>query len=171
MAVEPVPKRDEQAVRRFVERFAAGLVEAGMPAMPARVFSALLATDSGRLTAAELAAELDASPAAISGAVRYLALVGMISRERVPGSRRSVYAVLDDVWYEVSVRQDQAVTRWASAAREGIEVLYPDTPAGRRMAETLDFILFIQQEMAELMPRWRAHQAARSTPGSDARKS
>jgi len=172
MTDESVPQRDEQAVRRFVERFAAGLVEAGMPAMPARVFSALLATDSGRLTAAELATQLDASPAAISGAVRYLVLVGMISRERVPGSRRAVYAVLDDVWYEVSVRQDQAVTRWASAAREGIEVLAPDTPAGRRMADTLDFILFIQQEMAEIMPRWRAHQAARSnsaSPSPDAR--
>ena len=164
MAAEPMPQRDEQAVRRFVERFAAGLVEAGMPAMPARVFSALLATDSARLTAAELAEQLDASPAAISGAVRYLALVGMISRERVPGSRRAVYAVLDDVWYEVSVRQDQAVTRWASAAREGVEVLDPGTPAGRRMANTLDFLLFLQQEMGEIMHRWRAHQAANPKP-------
>jgi len=169
MADESVPQRDEQAVRRFVERFAAGLVEAGMPAMPARVFSALLATDSARLTAAELATQLDASPAAISGAVRYLALVGMISRERVPGSRRAVYAVLDDVWYEVSVRQDQAVTRWASAAKEGVEVLAPDTPAGQRMANTLDFLLFLQHEMGEIMHRWRAHQAAHSTsPNSDA---
>jgi hypothetical protein len=56
MTGEPVPQRDEEAVRRFVERFAAGLVEAGVPAMPARVFSALLATDSGRMTAADLAA-------------------------------------------------------------------------------------------------------------------
>ena len=167
MAVGPVPQRDEQAVRRFIERFAAALVEAGMPAMPARVFSALLATDSGRLTAAELATRLDASPAAISGAVRYLALVGMISREHVPGSRRAVYAVLDDLWYEVSVRQDQAITRWASAAREGVEVLDPVTPAGRRMAETLDFILFLQQEMAEIMARWRAHQAAQDKPAPD----
>jgi predicted transcriptional regulator len=164
MISEPVPQRDEQAVRRFVERFAAGLVDAGMPAMPARVFSALLSTDSARLTAAELATRLDASPAAISGAVRYLALVGMISRERVPGSRRAVYAVLDDVWYEVSVRQDQAVTRWASAAREGVEVLDPGTPAGQRMANTLDFLLFLQQEMGEIMHRWRAHQAAQSKP-------
>ena len=135
-----------------------------MPAMPARVFSALLATDSGRMTAAELATQLDASPAAISGAVRYLALVGMISRERMPGSRRAVYAVLNDVWYEVSVRQDQAITRWAAAAREGIEVLAPGTPAGRRMAETLDFILFLQREMAEIMVRWRAYQATRDKP-------
>lgn len=164
MTGEPVPERDEQAVRRFVERFAAGLVEAGMPAMPARVFSALLATDSGRLTAAELATQLDASPAAISGAVRYLALVGMISRERMPGSRRAVYAVLSDVWYEVSIRQDQAITRWVAAAREGVEVLDPATPAGQRMAETLDFILFIQREMAEIMVRWRAHQAAQASP-------
>jgi DNA-binding transcriptional regulator GbsR (MarR family) len=164
MAVGPVPQRDEQAVRRFVERFAAGLVEAGMPAMPARVFSVLLTIDSGRLTAAELATWLDASPAAISGAVRYLVLVGMISREHVPGSRRAVYAVLDDLWYEVSVRQDQAITRWASAARDGVEVLDPVTPAGRRMAETLDFILFLQQEMAGIMVRWRAHQAVQDKP-------
>ena len=164
MAAEPVPQRDEEAVLRFIERFAAALVLAGVPAMPARVFSALLATDSGRLTAAELAARLDASPAAISGAVRYLALVGMISRERVPGTRRAVYAVLDDVWYEVSVRQDQAITRWVSAAREGVEVLDPGTPAGRRMTDTLDFLVFIQQEMADLMPRWRAHRADRGKP-------
>ena len=48
------PRRDPAAVARFVERFASVLVEAGIPRMPARVFSALLATDSGRLTAAEL---------------------------------------------------------------------------------------------------------------------
>lgn len=164
MSGEPVPQRDEQAVGRFIERFAAALVEAGVPPMPARVFSALLATDSGRRTAAELAGQLGASPAAISGAVRYLALIGMISRERVPGSRRDVYAVLDDVWYEVSVRQDQAMTRWVSAAREGVGVLDPETPAGQRMAETLDFILFIQRETAGLMPRWHAYRAAQDKP-------
>ena len=42
---------DQDAVARFVERFAGGLADAGMPRMPARVFVALLATDSGRLTA------------------------------------------------------------------------------------------------------------------------
>jgi len=29
------------------------------------------------------------------------------------------------------------------------------------MADTLDFLLFLQQEMGEIMHRWRAHQAAR----------
>ena len=155
--------RDEQAVRPFIERFASVLVEAGIPPMPARVFSALLVTDSGRLTAAELAALLGASPAAISGAVRYLGQVGMISREREPGSRRDVYLVLDDIWYEVSVRQDQVLARWVSAARDGVEVLGPRTPAGKRVADSLDFFLFLEQEMPALLERWRAHRAARGT--------
>jgi hypothetical protein len=52
-----------------------------------------------------------------------------------------------------------------SAAREGVEVLDPATPAGRRMAGTLEFILFIQQETGQIMTRWRAYQAARNKPG------
>jgi DNA-binding transcriptional regulator GbsR (MarR family) len=154
--------REEQAVRSFIERFASVLVEAGVPPMPARVFSALLVTDSGRLTAAELADQLGASPAAISGAVRYLGQVGMISREREPGSRRYVFLVLDDLWYEMSVRQDQILTRWISAARDGIEVLGPRTPAGKRVADSLDFFVFLEQEMPALLDRWRARRAARS---------
>ena len=74
--------RDEEAVRRFIERFALDLAEAGMARMPARVFAALLADDDGRLTAAELAELLQVSPAAISGAVRYLAQLRMVSRGR-----------------------------------------------------------------------------------------
>jgi DNA-binding transcriptional regulator GbsR (MarR family) len=153
--------RDEQAVRSFIERFASVLVEAGIPPMPARVFSALLVTDSGRLTAAELAALLGASPAAISGAVRYLGQVGMISREREPGSRRDVFLVLDDLWYEMSVRQDQVLTRWISAARDGVEVLGQRTPAGKRVADSLDFFVFLEQEMPALLDRWRARRSAR----------
>ena len=39
----------------YIERFASVMVAAGMPPMPSRVFVALMVTDSGRLTAAELA--------------------------------------------------------------------------------------------------------------------
>ncbi|HEV3288033.1 MAG TPA: MarR family transcriptional regulator [Streptosporangiaceae bacterium] len=152
-------ERDEQAVRAFIERFAAVLVQAGMPPMPSRVFAAVLVTDSGRLTAAELAELLGASPAAISGAVRYLVQLAMIGREREPGSRRDVYLLLDDLWYEVAIRRDQVLTRWVSAAREGAELLGPDTPAGRRLADSQDFFAFLQEEMPAMLERWRAHRA------------
>jgi predicted transcriptional regulator len=154
-------RRDEQAVGPFIERFAAVLVEAGVPPMPARVFSALLVTDSGRLTAAELTELLGASPAAISGAVRYLEHVGMIGREREPGSRRDVYLLRNDLWYEMTLGRDQVLTHWASAARDGAEILGPLTPAGRRLADSCDFFVFVQQELPALLERWRARQARR----------
>src|SRR5262245_64144100 len=152
-------ERDEQAVRPFVERFASVLVEAGVPPMPARVFSALLVTDSGRLTAAELTELLGASPAAISGAVRYLEHVGMIGRQREPGSRRDVYLLRNDLWYEISLGRDQLLAHWASAAGDGAEILGPGPPAGQRLADSPGVLLFPRKELPGLLERWRAHKS------------
>ena len=68
-----------------VERFGQALEGSGMPRMPARVFAYVLAEDSDRYTAAQLAEGLQVSPAAISGAVRYLVDTGLLIRERAPG--------------------------------------------------------------------------------------
>src|SRR5215467_8982466 len=104
--------RDAGAVLSFVERFASVLTEAGIPRMPARVFAALLASDSGKLTASELSGMLLASPAAVSGGVRYLIGVGMVRREGEPGSRRYYYRVPDDVWDEVIRLRDRLMAKW-----------------------------------------------------------
>ena len=55
-----------------------------MPRMPSRVFAALLSVDSGRATAAELSDALRVSPAAVSGAVRYLVQTSLISASASP---------------------------------------------------------------------------------------
>lgn len=156
------PQRDPEAVARFVERYAAELVEAGVPRMASRVFAALLACDSGTLTAAELGESLRISPAAVSGAVRYLAQVGMVAREREPGSRRERYRLHNDQWYEAMARRDQLLVRWENVMRSGIETLGPQTPAGARLAESAEFFHFLQDELAAMLERWRAHHAAGS---------
>jgi DNA-binding transcriptional regulator GbsR (MarR family) len=150
--------RDAEAVSRFVESFAAQLVEAGLPRMPARVFAALLASDSGAMTSAELGEQLRISPAAVSGAVRYLAQVHMLSREREPGSRRERYRVHSDQWYEAITNREAVIKRWEDALREGVTSLGAATPAGRRLAETLAFFEFIEKDVAEMMERWRMHR-------------
>ncbi|MEU8825939.1 MarR family transcriptional regulator [Streptomyces sp. NPDC048636] len=157
----PSVSRDPEAVSRFVERFAADLAEAGMQRMGARVFAALLVSDSGQLTSAELAERLQISPAAVSGAVRYLTQVAMVAREREPGSRRDRYRLHNEVWYETLTRRDQLLIRWEGTMRDGAEVLGPDTPAGRRVSETAEFFEFMQQELPKMLDRWRAHQTAR----------
>ncbi|GLP66190.1 MarR family transcriptional regulator [Streptomyces sp. TUS-ST3] len=150
--------RDPEAVSKFVEGFAAQLVEAGMQRMPARVFAALLSSDEGSMTSAELAEQLQISPAAVSGAVRYLAQTHMVSREREPGSRRERYRVHGDQWYEALTNREAVLKRWEGALREGVSSLGADTPAGRRMAETLAFFEFVEGEVAAMMERWRAHR-------------
>jgi DNA-binding transcriptional regulator GbsR (MarR family) len=154
-----VVKRDQDEVGRFVERFAGLLADVGFPRMAARIFVTVLACDSGRMTAAELAESLQISPAAVSGAVRYLGSIDLIRREREPGSRRDFYRVQDDLWYEAITRRDQVLTRWKGSLREGVEVLGDRTPAGLRMAETLAFFEFTHEEMPLMMERWHKRRA------------
>ncbi|MFF3938372.1 GbsR/MarR family transcriptional regulator [Streptomyces phaeofaciens] len=150
--------RDAEAVSRFVEAFAAQLVEAGMQRMPARVFAALLSSDEGAMSSAELGEQLRISPAAVSGAVRYLAQTHMVSREREPGSRRERYRVHGDQWYEALTNREAVIKRWEGALREGLASLGVETPAGRRMAETLAFFEFVEGEVSAMMERWRVHR-------------
>jgi len=151
--------RDPAVISRFIERFAQVMVEAGMPRIASRIFVALLAADSGRLTAAELAEQLRASPAAISGGVRYLTQLNLVRRERDPGSRRDHYRVDDDVWYQTITQRDQLLARWAASLREGADVLGPDSPAGARFAETVEFFEFLQKELRLMTERWHAYRA------------
>ena len=151
----------EDALFGYRERFSSVLVAAGIPPMPARVFVALLVADSGRLSAAELAEVLRVSPAAVSGDVRYLIQVGLVHKERVPGSRRDYYRMPDDVWSDLFKLRDQVMQRWAALTREGIELLGPGTPAGARLAEHATFFDFVSRELPEVLKRWDEYQAAR----------
>ncbi|CAL9461306.1 hypothetical protein SUDANB171_02631 [Streptomyces sp. enrichment culture] len=152
--------RDEAAVAAFVERFAADLIEAGMARMPARIFACLMASEEGVLSAAEIGRRLQVSPAAVSGGVRYLATVHMVSREREPGSRRERYRLHTDVWYSVLAQRDSTVNRWSSSLRFGADVVGPGTPAGERLADSADFMMFLQEELDNLLERWHARRAA-----------
>jgi DNA-binding transcriptional regulator GbsR (MarR family) len=152
--------RDDEAVRRFIERFALTLAESGMARMPARVFAAILTADDGRCTAAELAGLLGVSPAAISGAVRYLTQLRLVRREREPGQRRDHYRISSDTWYEAITRREEMVARWEQDLQEGIKAVGPDTPAGARLEETRAFFEFLREELAQVMAKWQQRRLA-----------
>jgi DNA-binding transcriptional regulator GbsR (MarR family) len=152
--------RDPAAVRGFIERFTAQLTQAGFPRTPARIFVALLTSDSSTLTAAELAELLQTSAASVSGGVRYLLQVGLIGADGEPGSRRQHYWMSEQVWQDIVRLRDRQFTRWAAEMAEGVRVLGPDSPAGVRMAETVRYFEFISGEMAGLLARWDSRRQA-----------
>ncbi|MFK4090823.1 GbsR/MarR family transcriptional regulator [Kribbella sp. NPDC020789] len=152
-------ERDEEAVKRYAEQFGNLLADTGWPRMAGRVFAAILASEEGRMTAAELSEQLQASPAAVSGAVNYLLQLRLASREREPGSRRDVYVVQDDFWYQTMMTEDQSLVRWSASLRNVLEVSGEGTPAHRRVRLSLAFIDFISSEVKGLSERWVAHKA------------
>ncbi|MFJ1605615.1 GbsR/MarR family transcriptional regulator [Streptomyces sp. NPDC088253] len=151
-----VPESESEAAQRQDERRATegdDQVAAGPPQPPHRVRQ-----HTGALTSVELGEQLQISPAAVSGAVRYLAQVHMVSREREPGSRRERYRVHSDQWYEALTSREAIIKRWEDALREGVASLGADTPAGGRLAETLAFFEFMEGELESMMDRWRVHR-------------
>lgn len=150
--------RDEQAVRQFIERFASMLAQAGVPLMPARVFVALLTADAPQLTADDIAGILQVSPAAVSGAVRYLLPIGLVTRETQPGSRRYWYQTPRNVWVEISKFQDQVMSRWSQTLRDGLDLISPDSLASERMRDSIMYFDFVQKELPLVFSRWEEYR-------------
>lgn len=154
----PPPSRHDD-VLRFVEQFALILTDAGMQRMPARVFAYVLADDAERYTAGELAAGLQVSPAAISGAVGYLVRAGLLSKERLPGSRADHYVMPeDDVWGTIAQQRLQLLRRYETVLSDGLALLDQGSPGGRRVRETLEYFRFVQTDLPASLERWREHR-------------
>jgi predicted transcriptional regulator len=160
----PDAGRDEKAVGEFIEHFAGFLYESGVPRMPARVFVTLLAADADRLTAADLGARLGVSPAAVSGAVRYLIQVGLVIGTGEPGSRRLSYGVPPNVWQHLLSQRNQIMSRWAALLRDGATLLGPGSPAAARVADSAGYFEFVAAELPRVLARWDEYKAERGRP-------
>ncbi len=120
-------------------------------------------TAADGMTAQGLADRLTASPASISGAVRYLQTLAMIHRISRPGSRRDVYELPDNAWYTASFNSPlygaimPLLDSGIQAAGDPV-----DDPASRRIIEMREFFRFIQRRMPELLAEWNEVKAAGS---------
>jgi MarR family len=156
--------RDDAQVRAAVEQLALVFNDWGFPRMPSRVLITLMAADEDALTAAELAERLEVSPAAISGAVRYLGHIGLLQKVPTPGSRRDRYRLPLDPWYEAGSLRDGYMGQVIASAGAGVTALGPDSPGGQRLARMRDFFGFLQGELGGLLEKWRAENPPPGMP-------
>jgi len=153
------PADDHDDLLRAVERVAALMAESGLPMMAARVFAYALADDGDRYSAAELAAALRVSPAAISGAVRYLLTTRLLLKEREPGTRADLYRIQDDdVWSAIMLARVPLLEAWEQAVADAAAQIGPGHRGTRRLLETKEFFRFTREETYGLVERWRAHR-------------
>jgi hypothetical protein len=146
---EPDPVGD------LVERTASELAAQGFPRMPAYVLMTLTASDTGRLTAAELGERIGVSPAAISGAVRYLAVLGFVRSTTTPGSRKHVYALSEVPWYSYSLNRPELYLRTENLLRSGAEHMPAGSPGRARIEEMSEFFAFLAERLPQLLVEWR----------------
>jgi DNA-binding transcriptional regulator GbsR (MarR family) len=154
---------DEPSVAEAAEELALVLTSHGLQRMTSRVLAALLFTSAPTMTAADLAAQLQASAGAISGAIKMLVAVGLAERVPAPGSRRDHYRLRDDAWTVLYTTQNQILAAIRQAASDGITATTPDGPAHRRLAEMRDFYDFMLAEIPDLLDRWRSQRRNTAT--------
>ncbi|GAA2655237.1 helix-turn-helix domain-containing protein [Streptomyces vastus] len=159
--------RDTEAVREYEETFTTVLMASGAPKMMSRVMACLTLTDTGSLTAAELAQRLQVSPASISKAVAFAESQGLVRRER-DERRRERYIVDDDVWYESMMASARSTAQIVEIARQGVGVLGPDTPAATRLENIARFLDFVAESTARAAEQAREILHAKSATTPDA---
>jgi DNA-binding transcriptional regulator GbsR (MarR family) len=151
-----------RGLEQAVERLGRVLEDTGVPRMPARVFAYILAEGRDRYTAADLAHGLQVSPAAISGAVRYLTQTRLVVKERRPSGRGDLYRVVDgDIWGTIMTARLPLMDHYVASLEHAAVQLEPGSPGRARVEETRDYFAFAREGMAELAERWATHRADR----------
>ncbi|MFD5818875.1 helix-turn-helix domain-containing protein [Streptomyces sp. NPDC127038] len=155
-AAAPQPHgRDAEAVTEYEETFTTVLMGSGLPKIPARVLTCLFTSDTGSLTASELAQRLQVSPASISKAITFLESQSLVRRERDEG-RRDRYVVDGELFYQATIASARANDELVKTARQGVAVLGRDTPAAVRLENVARFLDFISESITRAAEQARA---------------
>jgi len=158
--------RDAAAVADYEETLTTVLMGSGLPRMTARVLTCLFVSDTGSLTASELARHLQVSPASVSKAISFLESQSLVRRERADG-RRDRYVVDNELFYQATIAGARANTALAETARQGVRVLGPHTPAAARLENIARFMDFVGESIARAAEQAREILHAQPAPTSD----
>lgn len=146
--------RDAAAVSDYQEALTTVFMTSGLPKMTARVLGCLYVTDSGSLTASELAERLHVSPASVSKAITYLEALDLVRRER-SAHRRERYLVDDDLWYQAMIRSARANDEFIETARQASSALGRHTPATVRLENAVRFLDFVSEALVRAAEQGR----------------
>src|SRR5689334_10519839 len=147
--------RDTDAVTEYAETLTTVFMASGVSRMGARVLTCLFITDSGSLTASELASRMRVSPASVSKAVAFLESQSLVRRER-DERRRDRYIVDDELFYQATIASARANDQLVATARQGAAVLGPDSAAAQRLENVARFLDFIGESILRAAEQARA---------------
>jgi len=168
LAPAPGHARSDEGLREYEEAFTTLLMQQGLPRMVARVLTCLFVAEAGSVSASDLVAHLQVSPASVSKAVAFLEGQGLIRRVR-DERRRERYFVDDDVWYQSTIASARGIAQVADIARRGVTILGAGNAAAARLENIARFSDFISESILRAAEQVREVLSTKSS-GLDAVK-
>lgn len=155
------PGRNPQALADYEETLTTVLMSSGLSKMAARVLTCLFTADAGSVTASQLAARLQVSPASISKAIAFLESQSLVRRQR-DERRRDRYLVDDELFYQATIASARANDQLVATARQGVAILGSHTPAAARLENIARFLDFISESITRAAEQ--ARELLHTTP-------
>ncbi|GAA3983481.1 MarR family transcriptional regulator [Thermobifida alba] len=155
---------DEDAFRSdFVRRFAEYWQSQGRPKAEGRIVGYLLLSDSGGVSATQIADGAQVSRGSVSTAVRRLEELGFVRQVRVTGQRHRLVAMDDDVWGNFLRNERRYLRQQRDLAQAALDRLGDGlSAAGRsRLVNMRDYMVWLDGYHDTLLAHWEAHKARR----------
>jgi DNA-binding transcriptional regulator GbsR (MarR family) len=154
-----MPRRTED---EFIEDVGQYMSSLGVPRMAGRMWAWLLLADPEPQSAQEVAARLQASRGAVSGAARVLTANGLIRRSRRAGDRREFYAVPSDSVQVMMGSYEPRVRALRELAEEGLDLTSDrPPPAGTGLRTMRDLCMVFEAELPSIIERFNRERTSK----------
>ncbi len=143
-----IPDNSDITAERFIQRYAKLATAWGMPLTAARVVAYLM-LQAKPVGLDQIAAALSISKASAWGATRHLEQVNQIERFGEPGSKRALFASMEDFARSL-FNYSRLLSKSGALMRDGAAVAAgPD--AAERLLEQSEFYLAVHEAIEETM--------------------
>jgi DNA-binding transcriptional regulator GbsR (MarR family) len=147
--------RDNQ--KQLVERVGVAHEQEGLSPAAARVLGMLLVADETEHTFEEIQAELGLSKSAVSNALNFLLMTKTIDYITRPGDRRRYFRSALTSWPDHLSAKLNRMLEIKAIMGEVLAQRNPETQEfNSKIAELIDFMGFMNQEIPLLIEKWKA---------------
>lgn len=158
-------EQSEQAfspgMQEFIESMGLYFGQYNLPRIGGRILALLMVAERP-LSLDDMAQMLLVSRASVSTNMRLLTSIGMAEQVGVPGDRRDFYRTPPDSWGR-AINIEIAGTRMLRRLVErGLQEIDPEnTPARKRLVDTLDFCDMVVTSYTDIQRRWQERESVR----------
>ena len=143
--------------KKLIERVGVAHEREGLPPAVARILGLLLVADETEHTFEEIQAELGLSKSAVSNALNFLLMSKSIEYITRPGDRKRYFRSALHIWPDHLSVKLKGMLEIKAVLNEVLAQRTPQTEEfNRHLADLLDFMGFMHQEIPLIIEKWKA---------------